>query len=86
MEHIKQKQEQLKSNFEKVLAQKTIEKGSILSLKRQTRVLVKNDETFKPFLTKLTTQINGMKNGVLNDERREKIQNLVSDYLDTKQD
>ncbi len=81
MEHIKQKQEQLKSNFEKVLAQKTIEKGSILSLKRQTRVLVKNDETFKPFLTKLTTQINGMKKGVLNYDRREKIQNLVFEYL-----
>ncbi len=80
-----EKQGQLKQNFEKVLAQKTIKKGSLISLKHQTQSLVKEDNDFKPFLTKLTTQINGMRNGVLNEERREKIRYLVSEYLDTKQ-
>lgn len=83
MGHIIEKREQLKSNFEYTLAKKTIKKHSLISLKQQTKVLVEMDEDFKPFLTKLTTQINGMKNGELNEERREKIKNLVSKHLNT---
>ncbi len=83
MEHIIEKRKQLRSNFEYTLAKKNVKKNSLISLKQQTKVLVEMDENFKPFLTKLTTQINGMKNGKLNEERRDKIKKLVSNYLNT---
>mgnify|MGYP001301564228 CR=1 FL=1 len=83
MTHIQEKETQIKKNFKKVLNQKTITKGELLSLKKQTKALVDMEINFKPFLSKLTTQINGMKNGKLNNERKEKITNLVNEYLNT---
>lgn len=78
--HIDEAKEQLKKNFQKVFIQKTIYKADILGLKKQAKKLAELDEQLKPLFSRITTQVNGMK-GVLNDDRRSKLQSLFEEHF-----
>ena len=74
--------EELISAFKKILQQNVVYKTDVMILKGKARKLAKSDESFKPLLSRITTQLNGMKNGVLCDQRRENLQALFHEYLE----
>lgn len=81
MDHIEEKQNQIRNNWEKILKQKTIYKADILRIYNQVKSLADMDDRFKPFKNSMNTQVTGMKNGTLNADRKEKITELCNQYL-----
>lgn len=80
MDHIEEKQNQIRNNWEKILKQKTIYKADILRIYKQIKGLAELDDQFKPFKNSMNTQVTGMQ-GTLNGERKEKITALCAQYL-----
>lgn len=80
MNHIDEAKEQLGKNLQRILAKKRVLKSEVMSLKRQAKALVDYDEKFNPLLSKITTQVNGMK-GELNEERRAKLEAIRKEYF-----
>ena len=80
MNHIDEAKEQLGKNLQRILAKKRVLKSEVMSLKQQAKSLADYDEKFNPLLSKITTQVNGMK-GELNQERRGKIESIRKEYF-----
>lgn len=81
MDHIKEKQAQIKENWEKILRQTTIYKTDVLRIYNQVKGLAEMDDQFKPFKNSFNTQATGMKSGILTASRKEKITALCAKYL-----
>lgn len=80
MTHIDEAFQQLDKNFARTLAKKRILKSEIISLKQQAKKLSDYNPKFKPLLSRITTQVNGMK-GELSQERRQKIKEIYEEYF-----
>jgi len=80
MNHIQEKQNQIKNNWEKILKQRTIYKADILRIYNQVKSLADMDDQFKPFKNSMNTQVTSMQ-GTLNGDRKEKITALCAQYL-----
>lgn len=80
MNHIEEKQNQIRKNWEKILKQKTIYKSDVMRLYQQIKGLADMDDQFKPFKNSMNTQVTSMQ-GTLNGERKEKITALCAQYL-----
>lgn len=80
MDHIEEKQNQIKKNWEKILKQTTIYKSDVLRLYQQIKGLADMDDRFKPFKNSMNTQVTSMQ-GTLNADRKEKITALCAQYL-----
>jgi hypothetical protein len=83
MNHIQEKQAQIKANWEKILRQSTIYKADILRIYNQVKGLADMDDQFKPFKNSMNTQVNGMKSGILTEPRKANITALCAQYLIT---
>ena len=83
-DHVKQQKLQVKKNCVQIFQRKRIKKAHLIKLKRQLRRFIKMDPSYDGFypkiLSRLTTQINGMKTNVLNVERREKVWEIFSEF------
>jgi cell division septum initiation protein DivIVA len=82
IDHIDQLKEQLEDNLKRILTKKRVLKSEVISLKRQAKTLASYDEKFNSLLSKITTQVNGMK-GELNEDRRSKLQLLIKEYFES---
>ncbi len=80
MNHIDEAAEQLGKNLKRILAKKRVLKSEVISLKQQAKTLADYDEKFAPLLSRITTQVNGMK-GELSSERREKLKTLYEEFF-----
>lgn len=74
-------EDNLRRAFDEVLCKENIYKIDVLVLKRLAKVLVDVNSEYKPLLSKITTQINGMDRFILSEKRRKKLENLRSFYL-----
>lgn len=81
MNHIDEAKEQLGKNLQRILAKKRVLKSEVISLKQQAKTLADYDHKFNPLLSKITTQVNGMK-GELNQERRSKLETIRKEYFE----
>ena len=80
MTHIDEAKQQLGKNLTRILTKKRILKSEIISLKQQAKKLSEYNPKFKPLLSRITTQVNGMK-GELSPERRQKIKEIYEEYF-----
>ncbi len=80
MNHIDEAKEQLGKNFQRILSKKRVLKSEVMSLKQQAKILANYDKKFNPLLSRITTQVNGMK-GELNQERRSKLEGIRKEYF-----
>ncbi len=79
--HVDEQIIRCKNFFQKMLQKTTIYKADVISLKQQARVLSELDEGYRSLYSRITTQVNGMRNGNLSPERREKVDTLFNEYF-----
>lgn len=79
--HVDEQVVRCKTYFQKMLQKTTIYKADVISLKQQARVLSELDEDYRSLYSRITTQVNGMRNGNLSPERREKMDTLFNEYF-----
>ncbi len=79
--HVDEQVVRCKTYFQKMLLKTTIYKADMISLKQQARVLSELDEDYRSLYSRITTQLNGMKNGKLNEERLEKLDTIFYEHF-----
>lgn len=82
MDHTEETTARVKNHFAKLLQKKSIHKADLITLKQQTRSLAEVNSYFKSLCSRITTQVNGMKHGILDAERRIKVHELYHEYFE----